>query len=103
MVVPPVVSKACQGFTEHPPPPTPEPHDAPIDTHQNSNIFGSGQVTEVDDFNIQEAAQDEVEVFLAEVRRTSAASPSVSLSTQARNEYISNLLISKVSLFFFLS
>jgi hypothetical protein len=96
MVVPPVLSKVCQGFTEHPP--TPEPHDA--HTHQNSNIFGSGQVTEVDDFNIQEEAQDEVEVFLAEVRRTSAASPSVSLSTQARNEYISNLLISKVSLFF---
>jgi hypothetical protein len=49
----------------------------------------------------QQQQRSEVEVFLAEIQRSSAPNPSLSLLTQARKEYVSNLLISKVSFLFF--
>ena len=59
----------------------------PVDDANNAVNEGSNPTIE---------EQDDVEVFLSELR-SSPANPSIVLPLQARKEYITNLLISRVS------
>jgi hypothetical protein len=71
--------------------------DESIIIHQNQDSDAEEDVVLSDRSDTAEQ-QDDVEVFLAEMR-SSPVTPSVVLPMQARKEYVSNLLISKVSPF----
>lgn len=67
----------------------------PASGHQTSSSAPPLAVTEVEDFTIQETT-DEVEVFLAELRRSTLAHAAPFSSNREREEFISNLLITEV-------
>ncbi len=68
-----------------------------IDPQISSHPLQSNIVEDViDNFRIHDEAVQEVEIFLAELRRSAFTQPSSIPSNIVRQEYISNLLITKV-------
>jgi hypothetical protein len=75
-------------------------HSQNFDGEEGIEVIHSSAPSATEQQQQQQQQRNEVEVFLAEIQRSSAPNPSSSLLTQARKEYVSNLLISKVSFLF---